>query len=93
MLGRLAASEVERLLQSESIARVGCHMDGRTYIVPIAYALDLLMARFVTQITGETTLPSHATTPSTHARAVSGQPSVVYRIRLTEKTGRFERSR
>jgi nitroimidazol reductase NimA-like FMN-containing flavoprotein (pyridoxamine 5'-phosphate oxidase superfamily) len=55
-------------------------------------ALDLLMARFVTLITSETSQPSRATTPSTHARSVAGRPSVVYRIRLTEKTGRFERS-
>jgi nitroimidazol reductase NimA-like FMN-containing flavoprotein (pyridoxamine 5'-phosphate oxidase superfamily) len=150
MLGELALTEVERLLQSEPIARIGCHVEGRTYVVPVAYvyadgslighsadglklrmlrknpdvcveiehvddlanwrsviawgryeelsgeeaerALDLLMARFVTLITSETSQPSRATTPSTHARSVAGRPSVVYRIRLTEKTGRFERS-
>jgi nitroimidazol reductase NimA-like FMN-containing flavoprotein (pyridoxamine 5'-phosphate oxidase superfamily) len=151
MLGELAVNEVERLLQSEPIARIGCHVEGRTYVVPVAYvyadgslighsadglklqmlrknpnvcveiehvddlanwrsviawgryeelsggeaerALDLLMARFVTLITSETSLPSRASaSPSTHARDVAGRPSVVYRIRLKEKTGRFERS-
>jgi hypothetical protein len=29
--------------------------------------------------------------PSTHGRQVSGKEPIVYRIRLTEKTGRFER--
>ena len=40
MLGTLSAAEIEDLLRSELIARVGCHADGRTYIVPITYAYD-----------------------------------------------------
>ena len=150
MLGQLPASEVERLLHSELIARIGCHVEGRTYVVPVAYvyadgslighsaeglkltmlrknpevcvevehvddpanwrsviawgrykelsgqeaerALALLMARFVTLIASETSHPEHAAAPTTHARAVAGRPAVVFRIRLTEKSGRFERS-
>jgi long-chain acyl-CoA synthetase len=35
--------------------------------------------------------PSRDMMPSTHGRKVSGKEPIVYRIRLTEKTGRFER--
>jgi nitroimidazol reductase NimA-like FMN-containing flavoprotein (pyridoxamine 5'-phosphate oxidase superfamily) len=55
MLGEPAVAEVERLLQSEPSARLGCYVDGRTHVVPIGYVY-------------ETSLPSRATAPSTHAR-------------------------
>ena len=38
MLGELTPEEVERVLQSELTGRIGCHADGRTYVVPITYA-------------------------------------------------------
>ena len=38
MLGELPAREIERLLESELIARIGCHVEGRTYVVPVTYA-------------------------------------------------------
>jgi nitroimidazol reductase NimA-like FMN-containing flavoprotein (pyridoxamine 5'-phosphate oxidase superfamily) len=40
MLGTLSAAEIEDLLRSEVVARVGCQADGRVYIVPITYAYD-----------------------------------------------------
>ena len=40
MLGTLTAPEVEALLRAEAEGRVGCHADGRTYVVPIVYAYD-----------------------------------------------------
>jgi uncharacterized protein len=40
MLGTLSTAEIEDLLRSEVIARVGCHADGRVYVVPITYAYD-----------------------------------------------------
>lgn len=30
--------EVERFIATETVARLGCHADGRTYVVPVAYA-------------------------------------------------------
>ena len=30
--------EIERFIASEAVARLGCHSDGRTYVVPVAYA-------------------------------------------------------
>ena len=38
MLGKLAPKEIEQLLASEITGRIGCHADGRTYVVPITYA-------------------------------------------------------
>lgn len=37
MLGQLDASEIDALLQSEVVGRLGCHAGGRTYVVPVAY--------------------------------------------------------
>jgi hypothetical protein len=38
VLGRLSEAEIEAVLGRELIGRVGCHADGRTYVVPITYA-------------------------------------------------------
>ncbi len=38
MLGELSAQEIDELLRSEMTGRIGCHADGRTYVVPITYA-------------------------------------------------------
>ena len=40
MLGNLTAQEIDSVLLTESVGRIGCHVDGRTYIVPITYAFD-----------------------------------------------------
>lgn len=40
MLGDLTKAEIEDLLRSEVVARIGCHSGGRTYVVPITYAYD-----------------------------------------------------
>lgn len=40
MLGKLSSAEVEELLSGEVIARLGCHAEGRTYVVPVTYAYD-----------------------------------------------------
>src|SRR6185437_12597377 len=40
MIGELSLSEIENLLHTEVIARIGCHTDGHTYIVPVTYAYD-----------------------------------------------------
>src|SRR5690606_24696111 len=37
MLGELTKREIIDLLESEFIGRLGCHLDGETYIVPINY--------------------------------------------------------
>jgi nitroimidazol reductase NimA-like FMN-containing flavoprotein (pyridoxamine 5'-phosphate oxidase superfamily) len=40
MLGELSTDQVEDLLKSQAIGRIGCHSDGITYIVPINYVYD-----------------------------------------------------
>jgi uncharacterized protein len=40
MLGELNEAQVDQVLRSEVIGRLGCHAQGRTYIVPITYAYD-----------------------------------------------------
>ncbi len=44
MIGELNAHEIEDVLQTNEIGRIGCHAFGRTYVVPITYAYD---GRFV----------------------------------------------
>src|SRR5438067_64945 len=38
MIGDLTRNEMEDLLRTEAVGRLGCHADGRTYVVPIGYA-------------------------------------------------------
>ena len=149
MLGILSPSEIEDLLQTEVVARLGCHADGRTYVVPVTYAYDgeglliqsgdglklrmmhknpwvavevdhidnlanwrsviawgrfeeliedaaaaafaRLRARFQALMVSETTPGAETLTPGeTPVRKSNGHASI-YRIRLLEKTGRFER--
>lgn len=38
MFGKLTPNEIEELLVSNILGRIGCHADNITYIVPISYA-------------------------------------------------------
>lgn len=40
MLGELDKSQIEDFLKSEMIGRIGCHSDGRVYVVPVTYAYE-----------------------------------------------------
>lgn len=40
MLGELNIEQIDALLRSEVIGRLGCHADDKTYIVPITYVFD-----------------------------------------------------
>lgn len=40
MIGKLDPQEIEELLTSEQLARLGCSVNGKVYIVPISYAYD-----------------------------------------------------
>jgi len=40
MRGELTPLEINTLLMTQWVARLGCHMDGLTYVVPISYAYD-----------------------------------------------------
>lgn len=36
----LPAAEIEDLLRTQVVGRIGCHADGSTYVVPVIYAYD-----------------------------------------------------
>ena len=40
MLGKLNDTQIEEVLANNVLGRIGCHDDGRTYIVPINYVYD-----------------------------------------------------
>ena len=40
MLGTLTDGQIDRLLHTESVGRIGCHAGGRTYVVPVTYVYD-----------------------------------------------------
>jgi hypothetical protein len=40
MFGTLHPSEIEGLLHSQVIGRIGCHSNGITYIIPVSYAYE-----------------------------------------------------
>jgi uncharacterized protein len=50
MFGNLNSEEIESLLHSQLIGRIGCHLQNMTYIVPISYAYD---GEFIYAITHE----------------------------------------
>jgi len=153
MLGKLAPEEIEQLLASEITGRIGCHADGRTYVVPITYAyqsghvychspdgqkirmmrknpvvcfevdrvedigkwrsaiafgrfeelggrealdaMDILIARFAAiERAQQGPYPSYVLRASeAESPRADGRPIVLFRIRLIEKTGRFEQTK
>jgi hypothetical protein len=40
MMGELTKDQIDNVLRSEMIGRIGCHAEGRTYVVPVSYAYD-----------------------------------------------------
>ena len=40
MFGKLDNAQIEEVIAGNVIGRLGCHADGRTYVVPISYAYD-----------------------------------------------------
>ncbi|SRR6266511_1553440 len=149
MLGELTPEQINAVLFNEVVGRIGCHGEGRTYIVPITYVFDgeavyghsaeglkirmmranpnvcfevdqkenlanwrsvvawgvyeelhgkaaldvlqLLVARLMPLVISETLrLPEGP--PFAAAKPLIDAPkSIIYRIRLLEKTGRFEK--
>jgi len=147
MFGEMTASEIETFLESQCTARIGCHAEGQTYVVPISYAYDgaalighsvpgrklrmmrlnpevcieidrmenlgnwqsviawgrfeelagseaaearrFLLERFRPLMTTEFGQPSHGIP----ARSSADSRAVFYRVRLHDKTGRFERDK
>lgn len=40
MLGTLSKTEIEDLLYSNNLGRIGCSLNGKTYVVPVNYVYD-----------------------------------------------------
>jgi uncharacterized protein len=150
MLGTLNARQIDQVLRSELVGRLGCSADGKVYITPISYVYDggdyiyghsadgmrLRMLRAHPQVcfqvdhienlanwvsvivwgefeeiagdvekeamrlfldrmeplqAGETAISPHRAPAEVPALDLQGQPMVFYRIRLSERTGRFEK--
>jgi uncharacterized protein len=147
MFGELDIDEIDSLLRSQVIGRIGCHTDGKLYIVPMTYVFDgeniightaeglktdimrknpnvcfeidhvvnmvnwqsvitwgtyeelqgndarLAMQKLINKmqplITDETSLQTHGI--ETNQLETGGKKIIVYRIKITEKTGRFEK--
>jgi nitroimidazol reductase NimA-like FMN-containing flavoprotein (pyridoxamine 5'-phosphate oxidase superfamily) len=148
MLGELTSEQIEHLLHSEVVGRIGCHAEGRTYVVPANYAydgaslyghaapgmklemmranpeicfqidrrsslsdwqsviawgtfeelhgddatraMDILLDRLLPLLAGEGTLATRGEARATLAAGTPVEDLVIYRIRLHERTGRFE---
>lgn len=40
MIGELDQSQIDNLLQSEVVGRIGCYANGMVYVVPVTYVYD-----------------------------------------------------
>jgi nitroimidazol reductase NimA-like FMN-containing flavoprotein (pyridoxamine 5'-phosphate oxidase superfamily) len=40
MLGSLDDAAIDALLRSQFVGRIGCHADGRTYVIPVSYVYE-----------------------------------------------------
>lgn len=40
MIGQLDHQEMEELLRSSVVGRIGCHAEGRTYVVPVSFVYE-----------------------------------------------------
>jgi uncharacterized protein len=40
MLGSLTKTQIDHVLQSQVLGRIGCYADGKVFIVPITYVFD-----------------------------------------------------
>jgi nitroimidazol reductase NimA-like FMN-containing flavoprotein (pyridoxamine 5'-phosphate oxidase superfamily) len=149
MVGELGGAEIERVLRSEVVGRIGCHAEGRTYVVPVTYAyqdgcvyahsqegtklrlmranprvcfeveslrsmvdwesviawgtfeelegedahraMRVLIERLTPLLVSQTARLRPGMHPHRAPPAGDGHGAVAYRIRLVEKSGRFER--
>lgn len=40
MIGNMSESQIDQLLHTQTVGRLGCHANGKTYVVPTTYAFD-----------------------------------------------------
>jgi uncharacterized protein len=147
MLGKLNESEINELLQKQTVGRIGCYAEGLTYVVPVTYIYEnnciighiregqkvkmmranpsvcfevdevksmgnwksVIIQGFYREIEGEEAysafsnffekirhlLPSSTAHPhdkTDRIRVTDIKGSIIFKIRILEKTGRFETS-
>jgi nitroimidazol reductase NimA-like FMN-containing flavoprotein (pyridoxamine 5'-phosphate oxidase superfamily) len=149
MLGELNQEQIDHVLNTEVVGRIGCYADNRIYVVPVTFgydgtfvyahskegmkiemmrsnpevcfqvdvmenmanwrsviawgtyeeisddaerqaAMNILMTKLMPLVTSETVRP-HRQTMSPQI-VEKEKRAIVYRIRLTSKTGRFEKN-
>ncbi len=40
MFGNLSVAEIDAFIHRQGVGHLGCHADGKTYVVPVSYAYD-----------------------------------------------------
>lgn len=149
MLGTLNTRQIDQVLRSEVVGRLGCYHDGKVYVAPISYVYDgeslyghsadgmklrmlrahpavcfqvdhienlanwvsvivwgefeelannaekeamrLFLDRMEPLQVSETAISPHRAPAGVPALDLQGQPMVFFRIRLTDRSGRFEK--
>ena len=71
----LSADEIGAFLESQRVARLGCHAEGETYVVPVIYAYD-----------GESVVA--VTTEGRKTRMLRANPSVCVEVDEYDSDGR-----
>lgn len=81
MLGELNKDQIEQVLQTQAIGRIGIHADERRYVVPVTYVFD------------KDSVYAHLREglKIRMMRKNPRVPAVVFRIKLGEATSRFEK--
>lgn len=149
MIGRLSTEQIDELLESNMLGRIGCYADNKVYVVPINYiyhkgdiighsvvgqkivmmrknpavcfqvdelkgynnwksviawgeyqeltdsreryeAMKLFVDRTLHMKISETAIPPELSAERLHPRSPGNIKPVIFRIRLSEKTGRYE---
>ena len=149
MLGKLTDAQIEQVLQTQLVGRLGCYADGKMYVVPVTYVygdgyiyahskeglkvqmmrknpqvcfqvdamenmtnwrsvivwgeyqelksekeqntgMKIMIDRLAPFMTSETVRPS--SNPHAPEIVEKGFKAVAYRIKVTESTGRFEKT-
>ncbi len=78
MLGELSEIQIETLLRSETVGRIGCHADGVTYVVPVSYAYEDGCAYCHTSATGQ------------KARMMRANPAVCFEVDHVENLANWQ---
>ncbi len=99
MLGELTEEQIVHVLSTNVIGRIGCYADEKSYVVPVAYLYDdgcLLghtirgMKTRMLEKNPKCCFETHGLDPL-HKLEAMHLKATVYRIKIEEKTGRFEK--